>query len=264
MVFDRLLARLVVVANGRWILKGAIALDFRFGSRTRTTKDIDLGRADDEDAATEDFIAAQKADLDDYFVFFIERTDRLEDLEEAAAVRYHVSCDLAGRRFDDIVVDVAFGRGEMSGTETLRGPDLLGFAEIEAVEVPAIPLSRHVAEKVHAYTRAYGPSGRPSSRVKDLVDLALIASEATFDAVDLLRALRTTFATRGVQELPRRLPPPPEDWTFPYRKLAGEIGISARIEDGYATAAGMLDPLLEDGITTGTWDREARRWRHEA
>ena len=37
-VFDRLLARLMVVAPGRWFLKGALALDYRLGDRTRTAK----------------------------------------------------------------------------------------------------------------------------------------------------------------------------------------------------------------------------------
>jgi len=41
-VFDRLLARLALAAPRRWVLKGALALDFRLGSRTRTTKDMDL------------------------------------------------------------------------------------------------------------------------------------------------------------------------------------------------------------------------------
>ena len=31
-VFERLLARLTVVAPGRWVLKGGLALDFRLGS----------------------------------------------------------------------------------------------------------------------------------------------------------------------------------------------------------------------------------------
>ena len=43
--FDRLLARLLVVAPGRWVLKGGLALDFRFGERARTTRDIDLAIA---------------------------------------------------------------------------------------------------------------------------------------------------------------------------------------------------------------------------
>ena len=66
-VFDRLLARLLAVAPGRWVLKGALALDYRLGPGTRTTKDVDLGRTDDEDGATSDFVKAQAADLGDYF-----------------------------------------------------------------------------------------------------------------------------------------------------------------------------------------------------
>lgn len=41
-VFDRLMARLSVVASSGWVLKGAVALNFRAGSRFRTTKDLDL------------------------------------------------------------------------------------------------------------------------------------------------------------------------------------------------------------------------------
>ena len=66
-VFDRLLARLVAVAGNCWVLKGAVALDYRLGPGTRTTKDVDLGRSDDEEAATADFLSAQAADLGDFF-----------------------------------------------------------------------------------------------------------------------------------------------------------------------------------------------------
>ena len=72
-VFDRLLVRLVIAAPGRWVLKGALALDFRLGERTRTTKDMDLVRGDNEAAATSDLIAAQAVDLDDFFTFDIEK-----------------------------------------------------------------------------------------------------------------------------------------------------------------------------------------------
>lgn len=50
-VFDRLLARLLLVAPERWLLKGALALDLRLGARSRTTKDMDLARQDCEAAA---------------------------------------------------------------------------------------------------------------------------------------------------------------------------------------------------------------------
>ena len=65
--FDRLLARLVATAPDRWLLKGALALDYRFGSRARTTTDIDLATAGDEASATVDLLAAQAVDLGDFF-----------------------------------------------------------------------------------------------------------------------------------------------------------------------------------------------------
>jgi len=45
-LFERLLARLQLVAPDRWLLKGALALDFRFGAGARATNDMDLARAD--------------------------------------------------------------------------------------------------------------------------------------------------------------------------------------------------------------------------
>jgi predicted nucleotidyltransferase component of viral defense system len=89
-VFDRLLARLLVAAGGRWVLKGALALDFRLGALARTTKDLDLGRHDGEAATNADFQAAEAIDLGDYFTLAVERTSKLDVALEGAAVRYRV------------------------------------------------------------------------------------------------------------------------------------------------------------------------------
>ncbi len=126
-VFDRLMARLAAVALGRWVLKGAVALHFRSGPQFRTTKDLDLGRQDDEEAATADFRLAQSTDLGDYFSFNVERTARLDPALEGVAVRYHVSAELDGRAFEDVTVDVGFGEGSWSEAEgTIRA----GSAEL--------------------------------------------------------------------------------------------------------------------------------------
>jgi Nucleotidyl transferase AbiEii toxin, Type IV TA system len=63
------------VAPDRWILKGALALDYRLGVATRATKDIDLGRDDNETAAIDAVVAAQQLALDDFFTFAALRTD---------------------------------------------------------------------------------------------------------------------------------------------------------------------------------------------
>jgi len=56
--FELFLRRLVAVAPDRWVLKGALALELRLKATTRPTRDIDLGRDDDEQAAIEDLSSA--------------------------------------------------------------------------------------------------------------------------------------------------------------------------------------------------------------
>ncbi len=116
-VFDRLLARLLVVAPDRWILKGGLALDYRLGDRARTTKDMDVGRQDTVEASTRDLMAAARVDGGDYLVYTVEATSALGALEEGAAVRYRVHADLAGRLFERAVIDVGFDAPFVQPTE---------------------------------------------------------------------------------------------------------------------------------------------------
>jgi hypothetical protein len=169
---------------------------------------LDIGRYDNEEAATADFLAAQSIDLGDCFTFIIERIGELDRRGENAAVRYHVTAQLAGRRFDDVTVDVGFGDPVITDPEIVRGPDLLNFADIPPIEVQILSLEQHVAEKVHAYTRRYA-GGMTSTRVKDLIDLVMISSLFTLKAGRLRQALQVIFGARGSHPLPTALPPPP-------------------------------------------------------
>ena len=258
--FDRLLARLVATAPDRWLLKGALALDYRFGSHARTTRDIDLATAGDEASATTALLAAQAVDLGDFFGFAIERTSALDRLRDGAAVRYHVIAELAGRTFDEFVLDVGFDPPTDVELARLRGPDLLAFADLAPVEVAAVPLEFQIAEKVHAYTRGYGDR-TPSTRVKDLVDLALIATEGAPDAALLRTAMDRTFARRAGQPVPPTLPDPPPDWRVPYGRMAREIGLDPDLEAGHALAARMLDPVLSGEVVSATWSPGDEGWR---
>lgn len=152
-VFDRLLARLVVVGHGRWTLKGGYALDLRLGQRARTTVDLDVVVVDVRDVIDRDLADAAPLDLGDYFSFVISPTGALSALEDATAVRFHVQSMLAGRRFESVKLDVGFSEGQVVASESLPGQDLLAFADIEPITLPTLPLAQHVAEKIHAYTR---------------------------------------------------------------------------------------------------------------
>jgi hypothetical protein len=260
-VFDRLMARLKVAAPDRWILKGAVALQFRAGPQYRTTKDVDLGRQDNEQAATVDFLAAQAVDLGDYFTFVIERARLLHQDTEGAAVRYHARAELAGRPFEDVTVDVGFDDPVLDDPDILAGPDLLSFADIPPVEVPALPLEQHVAEKVHAYTRVY-TGGRSSTRVKDLLDMAMIESLFCFEASRLRRAIESTFVARSTHPLPSELPPPPSQWRTAYRRAASEVGLDPDVSAGYELAKRFLDPILAGAVPAeASWDPKRHAWQ---
>lgn len=259
-VFDRLLARLLATAHSRWVLKGGLALDYRFGDRARTTRDMDLATAR-EGPAIADLMSAQRTDLGDYFVFAIERVAKLDEEEQGGAVRFHVVAELAGREFDQFALDVGFD--PPATTDDVKGPDLLAFAGIDSVVAPAIPLSVQIAEKVHAFTRRYGGVDRPSTRVKDLVDLNLISREAAVDGRALRIDLEATFARRATHELPDRLPSPPASWRVPYAKLAREIRIEPDLDAGTVRAKSMIDPVLRDRAMSGVWDAANAGWIRE-
>ena len=144
--------------------------------------------------------------------------------------------------------------------ETLHGPDLLAFADIAPVEAPSLPLELQIAEKVHAYTRGYGRSGMASTRVKDLVDLALIASASQLNSDLLKHALQVTFSLRDRHELPAALPRPPADWRVPYARMAREVGLDAELVRGYELAARLLDPVFSGDVRAAGWEPAAQSW----
>lgn len=257
--FELFLRRLVHVAPNRWVLKGALVLDLRLGAGARPTRDIDLAREDDEQAATEDITAAQQLHLDDFFTFSATRRSDLDKADEFSAVRFHIAAQLAGRTFERFIVDIGFSDPIDWTPDTIETSGSLAFAGIEPVQVPAIPIAQHVAEKVHAYTRTYGRERRPSTRPKDLVDILLIADSGTVDGGELERALSRTFINRRRHPLPAAMPPPPASWKGSYNKLAAEVGMEADLARAFKLAAAFLDPVLA-GKVSGGWDPGPWTW----
>ncbi len=209
-VFERLLARLHVVASGAWVLKGGFALELRLGARARTTKDIDVDWAIGEDEAIGLLLDAAAVTLDDRFEFAIERAQVDDDLP-GGGQRWTVAVTLAGREFERVAIDIGFAAEPVLEPEAIASSHLLDFADIVPVRIPTVAIEQHVAEKLHAYTRTYA-ADMPSSRVKDLVDIVVIAHTTTIDADRLTRAIKEIFQRRGTHPVPHAVPPPPGDW----------------------------------------------------
>lgn len=176
--------------------------------------------------------------------------------------RFRVTTSLAGRLFETFLLDVGLRSSPFDEHDTLTTPDLLSFAEIEPVEVPAVPLERHIAEKLHAYTRRYGDD-EPSSRVKDLIDIVLMSELASFELGRLRDAIVRTFEERDTHELPASLPAPPSEWAQPYRSLAEEVDLDPDLFAGQRLAAAFLDPVLAADAGLICWDAQTIEWQLE-
>lgn len=142
--------------------------------------------------------------------------------------------------------------------EMLETPPFLAFAGIPPVTVPCYPLTQHLAEKVHAYVRPRVTG--ESTRVKDLVDIILIAEHMVINGLTLRTAIQATFTTQGAGESPTSLPAPPPSWALTFRKLAEEVGLRCTIlTEADRAARRFLEPVL-DGAVQGVWSPERQAW----
>jgi hypothetical protein len=229
--FDRLLARLFSGDSAPWALKGGYALELRFKS-ARSTVDIDLalqravsasiGSAEANQTVREILQAAAAIPLGDWFEYIIGPA--MLDITAApyGGARYPVEAHMGGRIFAKFHIDVGIGDVVMRPLETATTNDWLMFAGIEPSPVQMIAREQQFAEKIHAYTL---PRSAPNSRVKDLVDLALLIEEGQLDLEKCANALRLTFERRDTHHLPLFLDVPPQDWQAPFEALAKGCGL---------------------------------------
>lgn len=237
--FDRVLARLQEVAPEAWLLKGGLALEYRV-ARARTTMDIDISTELTLDEISDVLARAAALPLDDYFQ--IEVGERERPVEEIETYRFNITVRYAdGRRFEQLKLDVGLADPWLGTPITVETPALLAFAGIKPTTVRVIPTEQHLAEKIHAYTKSYG--AHPSSRVKDLIDMALLLQNGV-DRELLRTTLQTIFEARHTHEVPATLLSPPEYWRVPYRKLASNLAVQRELDDGYAFVANELTPVL--------------------
>ena len=244
--FDRLLARLFREEPAPWVLKGGYALELRFKA-ARSTVDIDLtvqrvaASAGDQNRIVREMLqSAADVPLGDWFEFAIGPP--VMDLTAApyGGARYPVEARMDERIFARFHLDAGIGDVVMHPLETIVCRDWLGFAGIESSRVLMIAREQQFAEKIHAYTL---PRSAANSRVKDLVDLALLIGSGELDKRRILEALRLTFDRRGTHDL-ASLVPPPADWQIPFQALAEECGIPTDVAAVFARVQEFVEEVL--------------------
>src|SRR5688572_21832630 len=155
-------------------------------------------------------------------------------------------------------VDAAFAEPLVGLPELITGSALLQFIGIPGSALPVYPIETHLAEKLHAYTMK---RSRPNSRVKDLPDIALLATAQPIDAKRLRAALEQTFTFRRTHALPATVPAPLAAWATSYAAISREDQLPWPTLDEVTKAAQtFLDPVLA-GELDATWEPETWSWR---
>lgn len=260
LVFDRFLARVFQHFADRAVLKGGLVLELRL-DRARTTKDVDLrlvGEAGDLLGALH---LVGSLDLGDWLSFVVEPDADMPRITGPSLVydgfRFRAEARLGGRLYGDpFGVDIGFADVLTAEPDVAQGSRFLEFAGIDPPTFRLYPRHAHIAEKLHAYTM---PRDRTNTRVKDLPDLALLASVGPLDAAELRRAIEATFSFRGTHSTPPSVPVPSADWAPVYERMAREDELPwPTLVDVHDAASSFIDHVLQGGL--GTWNPTTWTW----
>jgi hypothetical protein len=174
----------------------------------------------------------------------------------------HVNARLGPTRFAAFHIDVVVGTA-MTATPDVVAP--LTPLDIDGLVRPhyrVFPIADHLADKLCAIIGTYARDGQPasSSRVKDLVDIAIIATTQTISFSALRIAVVTNAALRRL-ELPERFAvPDPAGWAARYTRVAAEApGPAPDYDTAVNLASRIFDPILA-ASATGAWDPSVQAW----
>jgi hypothetical protein len=235
----------------------------RLPTAARHSKDIDLYRTrGDLTEAHQALAAAAALDLGDHFRFTLGASQALT--QGARALRVPIIAYLGATEFAgfhaDLVTDL---------TMTATPDDVPALIDIDLGLVNpkyrAYPVVDHIADKVCAmletHPRTVGDP-IPSTRYRDLVDLATFARTIEAGGTDLATALRSEASRRDLP-LPDHLPDPPgTDWRAGYARTVQDApNLADRdLASALQTVRAMLDPVLA-ARHPGVWDPATLAWR---
>lgn len=264
--FHRLLCRVFAEGNDHFVLKGGRAMLARTID-ARATRDIDLlARDDNLDQAIVELKELATADLGDHVRFVFSEANPIKaDDEYRSGAKIVFDMWLGAKRMQPVSIDLVVDKVPLGQAERITPADRIGVQGMMECDYLVYPVETALADKFCGIVERH--RGRPSSRVKDLVDIAVYATLYDIDAVKL--------QTRLLRELGARDIPVPDEFSVPdewaqaayskaYGKQAAGTGLPRFLRDVRAAAelGGMLfNPTLNNEVAGKRWAHSSLSWK---
>jgi hypothetical protein len=262
--FHRLLCRVFAGGNDSFVLKGGRAMLARTAD-ARATRDVDLLYTKESlDDALEELVRLAGTDLGDFVTFEFAGSRPIKARDEYRSGLSVGFVPLIGaKRLQPVSVDLVVDAVPLEGAERISPADRIEVDGLETCDYLVYPVEAALADKLCGIVETHGE--RASSRVKDLVDIAVYATTAEVDGSRLRSRLRREAAARNISlgdsfGLPKA-------WGAPqarqFAKLCQGTGLpeALRSMDAAAKLAGrLLDPAIRGDASGKRWNPEAREW----
>lgn len=265
--FHRFLCRVFSDGGNGFVLKGGQSMLARTID-ARYTRDIDLLSKDgDPNAAIAQLRRLASIDLGDFVRFQFEdsRPIKLED-EYRSGANVSFSAWIGRKMVQTVSIDLVVDLVDGISTERIVPKDRIEVEGVETFDYVVYGVEDALADKLLGIVEEF--DGRPSSRVKDLVDILVYASTCTVDAAELSKRVHRESSLRKVK-LPGTFAVPAmwhENYRLAFRKLVGQTGVDVKLQDMQAAeelAARLFDPALSDGDLAATWSPGALYWEQK-
>ncbi|MCH9275629.1 nucleotidyl transferase AbiEii/AbiGii toxin family protein [Bifidobacterium amazonense] len=263
MHYDRFLCRVFSEdEQSEWVLKGGSAMLARIPT-TRRTLGADLFKQGyDLDQSLEDLKRLASKDLHDFFAFTFESiTPIVQGDNQPYLDGYRVvfRMSLGTKELGNIHVDLVTHQGALRSVEVVSPRNLpILSKKLESHRYRLYPIANQIADKACAVVERI--NGRESTRIKDLVDLAIIANTQDCSASELMEALRGECRRR-------RLSFPfifhiPGSWkTSQFRKTAAGTPVqSYELQDAEELVARFLDVPIPEELYSTRWNHADLKW----
>lgn len=263
--FHRLLCRVFAHGNNAFVLKGGQSMLARTLD-ARMTRDIDLlSTQPGIEDALDDLLRASREELGDFVSFELIEARPIkadDEYRQGMSVRFAVS--LGAKRMQDISIDLVVDQIPLDHAELVTPADRIEVSGIESFDYLVYPVESALADKLCALSEKH--EGRASSRVKDLVDIAVYATTCEINGDELQRSVRRELSARKLEWV--RAFAVPQEWgdaqARQYAKLCMQTGLPEpfrTLDSAEKLASDLLGPAINAAVNGRHWDRSSLAWR---